>query len=138
LQLLDKFYEGDERTGYGHWMSFFSEKNSEARIETILSDRVKVKSTIFGSNYWLNHLSNSFVFLDVLLFQRFIQNNTKSFFESYQTIASITIKCLAFVAYFDNQVIEKEQRMLWHFLASADLDKEEKMRCQKNILEVNQ
>lgn len=135
LQLLDKFYEGDERTGYGHWMSFFSEKNSEARIETILSDRVKVKSTIFGSNYWLNHLSNSFVFLDVLLFQRFIQNNTKSFFESYQTIASITIKCLAFVAYFDNQVIEKEQRMLWHFLASADLDKEEKMRCQKNIIE---
>jgi hypothetical protein len=135
LIALEKYYEGDERSRFDHWMSFFSEKSREARIETILSDRVKVKSTIFGSNYWLNHLSNSFVFLDVLLFQRFLQNKTKSFFESYQPITSTTINCLAFVAYLDSQVIEKEQRMLWHFLASADLEKEEKIRCEKNILE---
>ncbi len=135
LVTLEKYYEGDERLRFGHWMNFFPEKSREARIETILSDRVKVKSTIFGSNYWLNHLSNSFVFLDVLLFQRFLQNKTESFFESYQPIASTAVNCLAYVAYLDNQVIEKEQRMLWHFLASADLEKEEKIRCEKNILE---
>lgn len=135
LIALEKYYEGDERSRFGHWMSFFSERSREARIETILSDRVKVKSTIFGSNYWLNHLSNSFVFLDVLLFQQYLQNRTKSFFEFYQSIASTTINSLAYAAYLDNQVIEKEQRMLWHFLASADLDKEEKIRCEKNILE---
>jgi hypothetical protein len=116
-------------------MSFFSEKSKEAKIEKILGDRVKVKSTIFGSNYWLNHLSNSFVFLDVLLFQRFLQNETNSFFESYEQIASTTINSLAYATYFDNQVEEKEQRMLWHFLASADLEKEEKQKCEKNILE---
>lgn len=132
---LEKYYQGDERSRFSHWMSFFSEKTREARIENILSDRVKVKSTIFGSNYWLNHLSNSFVFLDVLLFQRFLQSKTDSFFESYQPIVSTAVNCLAYVTYLDNQVIEKEQRMLWHFLASADLEKEEKIRCEKNILE---
>lgn len=132
---LEKYYKGDERSRFSHWMSFFSEKTREARIENILSDRVKVKSTIFGSNYWLNHLSNSFVFLDVLLFQRFLQSKTDSFFESYQPIVSTAVNCLAYVTYLDNQVIEKEQRMLWHFLASADLEKEEKIRCEKNILE---
>jgi len=135
LALLEKFYQGAEPSQFSHWMSFFSEKSKEAKIEKILGDRVKVKSTIFGSNYWLNHLSNSFVFLDVLLFQRFLQNETNSFFESYEPIASTTINCLAYATYFDNQVEEKEQRMLWHFLASADLEKEEKQKCEKNILE---
>jgi hypothetical protein len=135
LAWLEKFYQGAEPSQFSHWMSFFSEKSKEAKIEKILGDRVKVKSTIFGSNYWLNHLSNSFVFLDVLLFQRFLQNETNSFFESYEPIASTTINSLAYATYFDNQVEEKEQRMLWHFLASADLEKEEKQKCEKNILE---
>ncbi len=131
LSSLEKFYQGTE----SHWTGFFSEQSKEAKIEKILSDRVKVKSTIFGSNYWLNHLSNSFVFLDVLLFKRFLQNETHSFFDSYELIASTALNCLAYVAYIDNQVEEKEQRMLWHFLASADLEKENKSRCEKNILE---
>ena len=131
LSSLEKFYQGTE----SHWTGFFSEQSKEAKIEKILSDRVKVKSTIFGSNYWLNHLSNSFVFLDVLLFKRFLENETHSFFDSYELIASSALNCLAYVAYIDNQVEEKEQRMLWHFLASADLEKENKSRCEKNILE---
>jgi hypothetical protein len=132
---LEKFYEDAEPSQFSHWMGFFSEKTKAAKIEKILSDRVKVKSTIFGSNYWLNHLSNSFVFLDVLLFEQFLKNNARSFFKSYEPIASTAINCLACSAYFDSQVVEKEQRMLWHFLASADLEKEEKSRCEKNILE---
>lgn len=135
LRLLEEFYQGDKPSQFSHWLGFFSEKSKEGKIEKILSDRVKVKSTIFGSNYWLNHLSNSFVFLDVLLFESFLQNNSLSFFESYEPIAVTTINCLAFAAYFDNQLIEKEQRMLWHFLASADLEKEVKIKCERSILE---
>ncbi|MFM7683814.1 MAG: LETM1 domain-containing protein [Bacteroidota bacterium] len=135
LRLLEEFYQGDNPSQFSHWLGFFSEKSKEGKIEKILSDRVKVKSTIFGSNYWLNHLSNSFVFLDVLLFESFLQNNSLYFFESYEPIAVATINCLAFSAYFDNQLIEKEQRMLWHFLASADLEKELKIKCERSILE---
>jgi hypothetical protein len=135
LQALQKFYQGAKSSQFSHWMNFFSEKTMESKIEKILGDRVKVKSTFFGSNYWLNHLSNSFVFLDVLLFQRFLKNEKQTFFESYEPIASTAIDCLAFCAYTDNQVEEKEQRMLWHFLASADLEKEEKIRCERHIIE---
>ncbi|MBM3184873.1 MAG: hypothetical protein FJZ67_01115 [Bacteroidetes bacterium] len=135
LRLLEEFYQGDNPSQFSHWLGFFSEQSKEGKIEKILSDRVKVKSTIFGSNYWLNHLSNSFVFLDVLLFESFLQNNSLYFFESYEPIAVATINCLAFSAYFDNQLIEKEQRMLWHFLASADLEKELKIKCERSILE---
>lgn len=135
LSQLEKFYQQPEQSQFSNWLSFFSEKSLEAKIEKILDDRVKVKSTIFGSNYWLNHLSNSFVFLDVLLFDQFLKNEKQTFFNSYEPIASTAINCLAFVAYFDHQAVEKEQRMLWHFLASADLEKEEKIRCEQNILE---
>jgi hypothetical protein len=135
LNALEKFYQNAKSSQFSHWLGFFSEKTTEAKIEKILGDRVKVKSTFFGSNYWLNHLSNSFVFLDVLLFERFLKNEKHSFFESYEPIASTAIDCLAFCAYFDNQVEEKEQRMLWHFLASADLEKDEKTRCERHILE---
>jgi hypothetical protein len=135
LAALENFYQGAETNQFDHWISFFLEKSTDAKLEKILNDRVKVNSTIFGSNYWLNHLSNSFVFLDVLLFEQFLKNETKSFFESYEPIASTAINCLAYSAYHDNQVEEKEQRILWHFLASADLQKEEKIRCEKIILE---
>jgi hypothetical protein len=135
LAALENFYQGAETNQFDHWISFFLEKSTDAKLEKILNDRVKVNSTIFGSNYWLNHLSNSFVFLDVLLFEEFLNNETKSFFESYEPIASAAINCLAYSAYHDDQVEEKEQRILWHFLASADLQKDEKIRCEKIILE---
>jgi hypothetical protein len=135
LSTLEKFYHGAETTQFDHWINFFLEKSTTIKLEKILNDRVKVKSTIFGSNYWLNHLSNSFVFLDILLFEQFLNYETNSFFESYEPIASNAINCLAYSAYHDNQVEEKEQRMLWHFLASADLQKDEKTRCERIILE---
>ena len=135
LLSLDKFYQGSETSQFNHLLNYFSEKTIDSKLEKILSDRVKVKSTIFGSNYWLNHLSNSFVFLDVYLFERFLENETYSFIDSYETNASSIINCLAYVAYHDDQVEEKEQRILWHFLASSNLSKEEKVKCEKNILE---
>jgi hypothetical protein len=132
---LEKFYQGGEKSQFDQWIHFFADKSQESQIERILNDRVKVKTTIFGSNYWLNHLSNSFVFLDVVLFERFLNNQTYSFFESYESIASTVINCLSFAAYYDDEVEEKEQRILWHFLASANLKKEDKIKCEKNILE---
>jgi hypothetical protein len=135
LSALGEFYGDSELNQFEHWLNYFSEKTIESKIEKILADRVKVKTAIFGTNYWLNHLSNSFVFLDVILFDQFLKKETSSFFESYQSYSFVTLKCLIFVAYLDQQVEEKEQRLLWHFLASADLEKEQKQFCEKAIIE---
>lgn len=134
LETLAKFYQDIKLSQFRHWSSFFAEETTESKIERILNDRVKVKTNFFGTNYWLNHLSNSFVFLDVILFHKFLKNEISSFFEIYEETAFTVIKALTYAAYLDKQVEEKEQRMLWHFLSCADLEKEQKEFCEQCIL----
>lgn len=134
LENLESFYQDIKLSQFTHWSNFFAEEKTESKIERILNDRVKVKTNFFGTNYWLNHLSNSFVFLDVLLFQKFLRNEINSFFEIYEETAFTVIKALTYTAYLDKQVEEKEQRMLWHFLSCADLEKEQKEFCEQAIL----
>ncbi len=134
LESLEEFYNDIKLSQFTHWTSFFSEEKLETKIERILNDRVKVKSNIFGTNYWLNHLSNSFVFLDVILFQKFLEGELSSFFERYEEIALTVFKSLTYAAYLDEKVEEKEQRMLWHFLSCANFEKENKELCEKLIL----
>ncbi len=134
LESLEKFYHDIKLSQFTHWTSFFSEEKLETKIERILNDRVKVKSNIFGTNYWLNHLSNSFVFLDVILFQKFLKGELNSFFESYEKIALTVFKSLTYAAYLDEKVEEKEQRLLWHFLSCANFEKEIKELCEKSII----
>jgi hypothetical protein len=134
LKSLEEFYHDIKLSQFTHWTSFFSEENLETKIERILNDRVKVKSNIFGTNYWLNHLSNSFVFLDVILFQKFLEGELSSFFERYEETALTVFKSLTYAAYLDEKVEEKEQRLLWHFLSCANFEKETKDLCEKTIL----
>lgn len=134
LDNLEQFYHDVKLSQFIHWTNFFSEDKLETKIERILNDRVKVKSNFFGTNYWLNHLSNSFVFLDVILFQKFLKGETKSFFETYEETAYTVVKSITYAAYLDKQAEEKEQRMLWHFLSCANLEREQKEICEDSIL----
>lgn len=134
LEKLELFYHDIKLSQFRHWSNFFTEETAETKIERILNDRVKVKTNFFGTNYWLNHLSNSFVFIDVILFHKFLKNEINSFFEIYEDTAFTVIKALTYAAYLDDKVEEKEQRMLWHFLSCADLEKEQKEFCEQRIL----
>ncbi len=135
LILLGKFYaEAPIASGIENWFTIFRDKKLESRIEYILEERVKVKSPIFGTNYWLNHLSNCFVFLDVILFCEFLKNQEATFYKNYTKYANFVLCGIVYAAYVDEQVEEKEQRMLWRFLSSANLPKFEREKIEGFIV----
>lgn len=135
LKLLGKFYsEAPIASGIENWFTIFKDKKLESRIEYILEERVKVKSPIFGTNYWLNHLSNCFVFLDIILFCEFLKNQEATFYKNYTKYANFVLCGIVYAAYVDEQVEEKEQRMLWRFLSSANLPKFEREKIEGFIM----
>lgn len=134
LERLNEFYaEAPIASGIENWFTIFKDKKLESRLEYILEERVKVKTPIFGTNYWLNHLSNCFVFLDVILFSEFLKNRENTFFKNYSRYAYFILCGIVHAAYIDKQVVEKEERLLWRFLESANLPKMERENIERFI-----
>ena len=59
-------------------------KDKFAALERFFANRIRIKSQLNDTNYWLNHLSNSFVYLDVVLYQRYLEKKTLGFAEHYE------------------------------------------------------
>ncbi|MBM3159871.1 MAG: hypothetical protein FJZ66_00935 [Bacteroidetes bacterium] len=121
IQTLCQFYKiwVEEK-----WIDKWFKGNQIQKLEKVLTNRVKVNSSIFGTNYWINHLSNVLSFLDVLLFIEFLDEKTLFFDEKRNDYAFSVVKGALAGALADEQIEPKEQRLLNHLLASADLPKE--------------
>lgn len=134
MENLIDFYGNTSDGGVFAWFDrIFTGKNNQS-IEEILAHRIQVKSTFFGANYWLNHLSNAFIFLDVVLYRAFLEGNIQSFSRHYADYASSLMNGMIYAAYTDDNAEDKEQRVLWHFLASTELEKSKKARFENRIL----
>ena len=118
IQTLCQFYKiwKEER-----WVDKLLKGDQIHELEKILANRVKVNTSIFGSNYWINHLSNALTFIDVLLFIEFLNESTISFEEKRNNYAFSVLKGAVAAALADELIEPKEQRIIDHLLASADL-----------------
>jgi hypothetical protein len=134
MENLSEFYGNTNDGSVFAWFDrIFTGKNNQS-IEEILAHRIQVKSTFFGANYWLNHLSNAFIFLDIVLYRAFLEGNIQSFSRHYVDYASSLMNGMIYAAYTDDNAEDKEQRVLWHFLASTELEKSKKVRFENRIL----
>jgi ribosomal protein L7/L12 len=86
-----------------------------------------------GANYWLKHLSNAFIFLDVILFRAFLEGDQTPFLKNYERYTSSILNGLIYAAFIDGKVEEKEKKILVHFIASAALPRTLKNKYQKRI-----
>ena len=134
LESLIQFYGTTKDSGVFAWFDRIFNGKSSLDLEEILAQRIHVKSTFFGANYWLNHMSNAFVFLDVVLYRAFLDGSVHSFQSHYDEYACSLMNSVIYAAYTDKLVEEKEQRVLWHFLASTELEKAHKNRFENRIL----
>ncbi|MEY4288381.1 MAG: hypothetical protein RLZZ30_469 [Bacteroidota bacterium] len=134
LDNLVSFYGNTKEGGVFAWFDRVFTGSANLNIEEILAERIHVKSPFFGANYWLNHLSNAFVFLDVVLYRAFLDGHIHSFSTHYPSYARSLMNGVIYAAYTDNNAEDKEQRVLWHFLASTELDKASKSRFENRIL----
>lgn len=125
IQSINSFYQGTKNLNFLERIQLQMTKNPQRKLETILAARVKIKSNLFGVNYWLNHLSNAFIFLDVILYRAFLEGRQKSTFDqAYQSAACSVLNGLLFAGFTDHKMDEKEQKIFKHFLASAALPKQ--------------
>lgn len=121
MAVLIDFYQGYQGTHLLDKIRFKLTKSPARRIEILLSSRVGIKSSFLGANYWLQHLSNAFIFLDVILFRAFLNGERTHFTKNYERYTSSVLNGLIYTALIDGKAEEKEKKILDHFIASASL-----------------
>ena len=119
--ILLSFYKGYEGANLIDRIKYKTSSQATNQLEVLLASRVGIKSSFLGANYWLNHLSNAFIFLDVILFRAFLEGEQAPFVDNYQRYTSSVLNGLIYVALVDGKVEEKERKILKHFIASAAL-----------------
>lgn len=130
IQSLKSFYSENEES---KWFDKVFKTSEVEQLEVTLSSRILIDTPIFESNYWLNYLSNCFVFLDVILFQEFLQKKTISLNSKYSTYVTYVMKGIIYMAYADNKIESKEQRLLANFLSFTQLEKNSKLQIETFI-----
>jgi hypothetical protein len=124
IKSLAQFYDGTQHLGLFERLQLRFIQSPERKLELILQSRVKIKTTFFGVNFWLNHLSNAFIFLDVILYRAFLEGKQEPFDSAYQAATISVLNGLLYAGFSDQQMEDKEQKIFKHFLASAALPKE--------------
>ena len=121
IDSLIQFYDDTRHLGFLKRLQLRLLKAPSSKLELILESRVKIKTAFFGVNFWLNHLSNAFIFLDVILYRAFLDGKQQKFDAAYQGAAISVLNGLLYAGFIDQQMEEKEQKIFKHFLASAAL-----------------
>ena len=133
IDTLLTFYKGFEGSSLIERLSIRFAQTPNKKLEVILASRVGIKSSFMGANYWLKHLSNAFIFLDVILFRAFLEGDQTPFLKNYERYTSSILNGLIYAAFIDGKVEEKEKKILVHFIASAALPRLLKNKYQKRI-----
>lgn len=111
--------------------TFFGKKKAPLEVaEKILEKRIGHKSES-KSNFWINFFHNSLLFLDIYFFGQWIHTNSEKavteFFKHEKEDLRFSVIRVIVAAAHANEVIEKEERILFEFfLESSDLNAEKK------------
>ena len=135
LDTLFAFYEHHNASAVKKMFTFFMKELREEKIEGILTKRVDIKLNLLENKWWVNSLSNVFSYLDVILFDDFVHKEKDEALKRYSTFATNSLTAITLAAYADGVIMTKEKRLFNVFLASANLDDDEreaaKTRFQK-------
>lgn len=96
------------------------------KLEKIFSKRVAIKSRWIENKWWINSLSNAFVYLDVLLFDDYCFNHNSKAICDYANYAKYALLILRLSSESDGEMEKQERNIYDVFLASADLSDQDK------------
>src|SRR5690606_8269206 len=90
-------------------------------LESIFSKRIDIKLNLLENKWWVNSLSNVFVYLDVILFHEFLHAENEDAMNDYSEYAYNALTAMTLAAYSDGVIESRERSMFDVFLASANL-----------------
>ena len=124
LNKLYAFYHYHNASSIKKLLKMFSRPNREERIEEVLRDRTSIESNYFENKWWVNTLSNAFIYLDVILFDDYVHWHREEAIKNYSSYAKNALIALTLSAYSDGLVEKHEKKLFDVYLASANLDDE--------------
>ncbi len=125
MDTLYAFYGHHNASTIRKMFGFFLKESREEKLEGILSNRVDIKLKL-ENKWWVNSLSNAFSYLDVILFDDFVHKENDDALKSYSSYAINALTAIILAAYSDGVLEEKEKMLFNVFLASANLDDDDR------------
>jgi hypothetical protein len=124
IEKLNDFYSSGKSESAPKWLTFFQSKGSVKTEETI-NNRVRIRKKI-DQNLWVSYMNNSLVFLDIVLFKLFLEDQLDNIDEKRKDLAINVLQLISFTVHENAHLSKSSQNIFDVFLASADLEGEEK------------
>jgi ribosomal protein L7/L12 len=121
INTLVDFYGKYNARSISKVFTFFLKETKVEKLEAVLAKRVDIKANFLENRFWVNYLNNVFIYLDVILFNDFMEHRKKSTFYNYDELAMNALTAITLAAYSDGEIESQEKSMFSVFLASANL-----------------
>ncbi|MDX1446630.1 LETM1-related biofilm-associated protein [Lishizhenia sp.] len=130
LQKVLGFYKKhDSRSILNFYKKLIPESDYD-KLEKILDKRIGIRKTM-ENKLWVNYLNNSVVYLDVLLFKKYLTSPENTLQVNYKQRVTTLLKTIIMAVNSDNNVAKREKMLFDVFLASANLKEEERKSMNK-------
>lgn len=130
--LLD-FYEHHSVLSLTKLFTFFLKDSPDEKLEKILDRRTEAKQNLMKTALWVNYLSNTFIYLDVILFDEFLRTKRTLGVSNYETYAENALYALCLAAYADGKAEQSEKQLFDTFLSSAKIGERKKDKIEKQF-----
>jgi len=131
ISSLVDFYKEYNEKSVMNIFRFFKKEEEHSIVERILGNRVHIRKTLTNV-FWVNYLSNSLIYLDVLAYQQFLQNGN-SLSSSHEKYARIVLETIALASYSDGTLDAQEKTIMDVFFSSSTLDSKVKKQIISQI-----
>ena len=135
LETLYSFYAHHNASTIRKMFGFFMRESREEKLEGVLSGRVDIKLKLLENKWWVNSLSNVFSYLDVVLFDDFLHKEVDDALKSYSSYAVEALTAIVLSAWSDGILEDNEKDLFNVFLASANLDDDDRELVKKRLHE---
>lgn len=130
IQSLNRFYNTHSSKSLSNIFGLIGKDSPETQLEKILAKRTENRKNLLESALWFNHVSNTFLYLDLILYYDFLKNELEMAESNYNELAILALKTLAVSAQADGEIEEKERTMFEAFLNSANLSDVERLELE--------
>ena len=104
------------------WHHLISKMEETNHLESFLSDRIKVHSSYSEKNFWFNHLTNGFLYLDLIQFYKSFEKRTPKDQALYNKWVEAILTLITSINYIHPEAGEYfDQTMFKNLTLSAEL-----------------
>ena len=124
IERLQTFYHSTEKIPRP-WFTFIGKREASNQIEEVLSERIKVHSSYSNRNFWFNHLTNGFLYLDLIQFYRSGEKGKPKDQEQYNEWVEAILTLITSINYIHPEAGKFfDQTMFKNLTLSAELPNE--------------